>query len=106
MDLGDLARRKDAHLRRWCHAGDLAREVPRRALERVRPEPREAEGIERPPVDRDGDARTDESDRFRRASGVEMAGTESRSPTPHRQKRDVDLSRELSHLGEEVGIPG
>src|SRR5438552_8708238 len=70
----------------------------------MRPEPGEPDRIEGAPVDRDRDARTDERHRLGRATRVEMAGSEPRSPAPHRQERDVDRAGEIAHLRKEVGV--
>jgi hypothetical protein len=85
-------------------ARHFTREVPRRIAERVRPEPCEREGIERAPVDRDRDARADPQDRFGRASWIEVAGSESRPPTPNRQKGDIDGPGEIVHLCAQVRV--
>src|SRR5437879_5626086 len=70
----------------------------------MRPEPRERERVERAPMDGDRDARLDPKQRFGRAPRIEVAASQARSPSPHRQKCDVDSAGELGHLREEIGV--
>src|SRR2546427_5491740 len=76
----------------------------RRIAEWMRPEPRERERVERAPVDRDRDAWPYPQDRFGRALRIEVAGPESRPPTPDRHQGDIDLAGETVHLGAQVGV--
>src|SRR5207247_2645550 len=99
-----LTGRQYPHLCLGRDAGRVACEVMWRIAERVRPESRDDERIERAPVDRDRDARPDPQDRFSRALWIEVAGPKSRPPTPNRQQGDLDGPRETVHLGAQVGV--
>src|SRR6266516_15916 len=99
-----LTGRQYPHLCLGRDAGRFACEVMWRIAERVRPESRDGERIERAPVDRDRDARPDPQDRFSRALWIEVAGPESRPPTPNRQQGDLDGPRETVHLGAQVRV--
>jgi len=55
-------------------------------------------------MDGDRDARPDPPNRFSRAPGVEMTCPEAWSPTPDRQKCNIDGSRESVHLGTEIRV--
>src|SRR5437899_12364511 len=70
----------------------------------MRPEPRERERVERAPMDGDRDARLDPEQRFGRAPRIEVAAPQARSPSPHRQKCDVDSAGDLGHLRAEIGV--
>src|SRR5919198_2060594 len=102
-----LAWRKHPDLDLRSVLGGQPREAARRVGERGAPPSVEPDGIEGPPVDRDGDPRAQQRQRTRRGGRVEVSGPEARAPAPDRHERDVEgRPGEVRHAGEEAGVPG
>src|SRR5262245_16154495 len=58
----------------------------------------------RAPVDRHGDARTQQLERLRRTQRVQVPGRKPRAPAADRQQSDIEARRELAHPVEEIGV--
>ena len=68
--------------------------------------PPQADTVEGPPVDRDGDSWLEKRQRLSRPLGVQVAGSEGGAPAAYRQQRNVELSTKLTHFREYVRITG
>ena len=64
----------------------------------------EAEAAISPPVDRNGNPRTEQAERLRCATWVEVSGRQPRSPACDRQQRNVQVVGDRAHAREEIGV--
>jgi hypothetical protein len=84
--------------------GGVVGESIRRLQEEIRRAAHEGGRGKRAPVNGDGDPRAKEAERLGRSQRIEMSGPEHPTPSPDREKREVEVWTQGRHAVEEIGI--